>query len=124
MINRRGEKIAAEEIEDLVYRLPGVSQVAAVAMPDPLLGERVCLYVVPKSGTEPGAELTLDQIRQSMESLGIARFKLPGHLVLTDALPATKVGKTDKKALRADITQRLATGRPQEASSHSGRALT
>jgi 2,3-dihydroxybenzoate-AMP ligase len=104
MINRGGEKISAEEIENLVYRLPAVSQVAAVAMPDAVLGERVCLYVVPR----PGAELTLDQVRQSMEDAGVARYKLPEHLVLTDSLPATKVGKIDKKTLRADIVQRLA----------------
>ena len=104
MINRGGEKISAEEIENLVYRLPAVSQVAAVAMPDAVLGERVCLYVVPRAG----AELTLEQVRQSIEDLGVARYKLPEYLVLTDSLPATKVGKIDKKALRADIAERLA----------------
>jgi 2,3-dihydroxybenzoate-AMP ligase len=103
MINRGGEKVSAEEVENLVYRLPAVSQVAAVAMPDPVLGERVCLYVV----TRPGADLTLEQIRQSMEDAGVARYKLPEHLVLTGSLPATKVGKIDKKALRSDIAQRL-----------------
>jgi 2,3-dihydroxybenzoate-AMP ligase len=107
MINRGGEKISAEEIENLVYRLPAVSQVAAVAMPDAALGERVCLFVVPV----PGAEPTLEQIRQSMEDLGVARYKLPEHLVLTDSLPATKVGKIDKKTLRADIAHRLAVSR-------------
>jgi len=104
MINRGGEKISAEEVENLVYRLPGVSQVAAVAMPDPVLGERVCLYVVPL----PGATLTLEEIRRSMEGAGIAGFKLPERLVLTGELPFTKVGKIDKKALRADIAWRLA----------------
>jgi 2,3-dihydroxybenzoate-AMP ligase len=103
MINRGGEKISAEEVENLVYQLPGVSQVAAVSMPDPLLGERVCLYVVPRAG----ARLTLEEIRASMERFGIARFKLPEHLVLVDELVATKVGKIDKKALRADIADRL-----------------
>ena len=44
MINRGGEKISAEEVENLVYQLPQVAQVAAVAMPDPELGERVCIY--------------------------------------------------------------------------------
>jgi salicylate---CoA ligase len=102
MINRGGEKVSAEEVENLVYRLPAVSQVAAVSMPDPVLGERVCLYVV----TRPGADLTLEQIRQSMQDAGVARYKLPEHLVLTGSLPATKVGKIDKKALRADIAQR------------------
>jgi 2,3-dihydroxybenzoate-AMP ligase len=109
MINRGGEKVSAEEIENLAYQLPAVSQVAAVSMPDKVLGERVCLYVV----TRPGAELTLAQVRQSMEDAGIARYKLPEHLVLTDSLPVTKVGKIDKKALRADIAQRLTVSRPE-----------
>jgi 2,3-dihydroxybenzoate-AMP ligase len=103
MINRGGENISAEEVENLVYRIPEVSEVAAVATPDPVLGERVCLYVVPR----PGSDLTLERIRQSMEDAGVARYKFPEHLVLTDSLPATKVGKIDKKALRADIARRL-----------------
>lgn len=106
MINRGGEKISAEEVENLVYQLPAVAQVAAVAMPDRELGERVCLYVVPR----PGSTVTLEEIRASMESIGVARFKLPEHLVLVDDLAATKVGKIDKKALRADIAERLAGG--------------
>jgi len=103
MINRGGEKISAEEVENLVYQLPAVSQVAAVAMPDDILGERVCLYVV----TKPGTTVSLEEIRASMETIGVARFKLPEHLVLVEELQSTKVGKIDKKALRADITERL-----------------
>jgi 2,3-dihydroxybenzoate-AMP ligase len=106
MINRGGEKISAEEVENLVYKLPAVSQAAAVAMPDPVLGERVCLYAV----LRPGATLTLEQVRASMEHAGVARFKLPEHLVVVHELAATKVGKIDKKALRADIARRLETG--------------
>ncbi|MQA95611.1 MAG: AMP-binding protein [Streptosporangiales bacterium] len=102
MINRGGEKVSAEEVENLVYRFPSVRQAAAVAMPDPVLGERVCLYVVAK----PGATVTLEEIRDSMERLGVARFKWPEHLVLVDELKTTKVGKIDKKALRADIAAR------------------
>jgi 2,3-dihydroxybenzoate-AMP ligase len=104
MINRGGEKISAEEVENLAYQIPEVSQVAAVAMPDDILGERVCLYVV----TKPGTSVSLEEIRAAMESIGVARFKLPEHLVLVDELKATKVGKIDKKALRADIAERLA----------------
>ncbi|MYU25095.1 AMP-binding protein [Streptomyces sp. SID8352] len=107
MINRGGEKISAEEVENLVYqRVPGVSQAAAVAMPDPVLGERVCLYVVPR----PGATVTLDEVRALLERADIARFKLPEHLVTVTELTWTKVGKIDKKALRADIAARLAEG--------------
>jgi 2,3-dihydroxybenzoate-AMP ligase len=104
MINRGGEKISAEEVENLIYRLPDVSQVAAVAMPDPALGERVCLYVV----TRPGTAITLGQIRAAMEEAEVARFKLPEYLVVVDQLPSTKIGKVDKKALRTDIAARLA----------------
>jgi 2,3-dihydroxybenzoate-AMP ligase len=103
MINRGGEKISAEEVENLVYQLPTVSQVAAVAMPDRELGERVCLYVVAR----PGTTVTLQEIRDAMERVGVARFKLPEHLVLVDELATTKVGKIDKKALRADIAERI-----------------
>jgi 2,3-dihydroxybenzoate-AMP ligase len=107
MINRGGEKISAEEVENLVYQLPAVAQVAAVAMPDPQLGERVCVYVVPR----PAATLTLEEIRSFMDASGVARFKLPEHLVLVEELASTKVGKIDKKALRADIADRLAADR-------------
>jgi 2,3-dihydroxybenzoate-AMP ligase len=54
-----------------------------------------------------GARIADELARQSMEDLGVARYKLPEHLVLTDRLPASNVGKIDKKALRADIAQRL-----------------
>jgi 2,3-dihydroxybenzoate-AMP ligase len=104
MINRGGENISAEEVENLVYQLPAVSQVAAVAMPDRRLGERVCLYVVPR----PGETVTLDEVRDLMEKIGVARFKLPERLVVVDELASTKVGKIDKKALRNDIAARLA----------------
>jgi 2,3-dihydroxybenzoate-AMP ligase len=103
MINRGGEKISAEEVENLTYQLPQVAQAAAVAMPDPALGERVCLYVVLK----PGTRLTLEQVRQSMTDTGVAPYKFPERLEIVDELFSTKVGKIDKKALRADVARRL-----------------
>ncbi|MCW2135242.1 (2,3-dihydroxybenzoyl)adenylate synthase [Arthrobacter sp. VKM Ac-2550] len=103
MINRGGEKISAEEIESLVYRLDNVTMAAAVAMPDPMLGERLCLYITAK----PGTTVTLDQIRESIQSAGVAAFKIPERLVILDELPTTKVGKINKKELRADISARL-----------------
>ncbi|MFJ8931491.1 (2,3-dihydroxybenzoyl)adenylate synthase [Streptomyces sp. NPDC102364] len=103
MINRGGEKISAEEVENLVYQLPQVSQVAAVAMPDKVLGERVCLYVV----LRPGTSLALEEIRELMTGIGVAHFKLPERLVIVEELAATKVGKIDKKALRSDIARRV-----------------
>jgi 2,3-dihydroxybenzoate-AMP ligase len=105
MINRGGEKISAEEIESLVYRIEDVTMAAAVAMPDPMLGERLCLYVTVK----PGREMTLERIQKMLRETGVAAFKIPEHLVVVDELPTTKVGKINKKDLRADIAERLAT---------------
>lgn len=110
MINRGGEKISAEEIESLAYRIEDITMAAAVAMPDPVLGEKLCLYITVK----PGTEVTLEQIQQMLRETGVAAFKIPEHLVVVDELPATKVGKINKKELRSDIAERLAT-----ASAHS-----
>ena len=107
MINRGGEKISAEEVENLVYRMPGIAQVAAVAAPDAELGERICVFVVPQPGA--GAHITLDAIRDGMAAAGVARFKWPERLEVVAELPVTKVGKLDKKALR----DTLAFGRSQ-----------
>jgi non-ribosomal peptide synthetase component E (peptide arylation enzyme) len=103
MINRAGEKISAEEVENLVFELLTVRQVAAVAMPDARLGERVCLFVV----EQPGHPVTLEQVREAMHARGVAKFKLPERLEHLYELPVTKVGKVDKKALRAEIAARL-----------------
>jgi 2-hydroxy-7-methoxy-5-methyl-1-naphthoate---CoA ligase len=107
MINRAGEKISAEEVENFAYQVTGVSAAAAVAMPHPELGEQVCLYLV----TAPGVTVLLEQVVAVMERAGVARFKVPERLVVVDALPLTPIGKTDKKALRADIEARLACER-------------
>lgn len=104
MINRGGEKISAEEIESLVYQMAGVEIVAAIAMPDPVLGERLCLYLVPREGHAFG----LDDVRAHLAGVGIAGFKLPERLEVVEAVPMTKVGKIDKRALREDIASRLA----------------
>jgi 2,3-dihydroxybenzoate-AMP ligase len=116
MINRGGEKVSAEEVENLAYQLPAVAQAAAVAMPDPQLGERVCLYVV----TRPGHSVTLAEIHQAMDELGVARFKFPERLEIVEKIAATMVGKIDKKALRADIATRLRAETPPSSPPPAG----
>lgn len=107
MINRSGEKISAEELENLTYRLvPAVAQVAAVAMPDPQLGERVCLFAV----LRPGTSLTLEELRTALAHAGVAAYKWPERLEVVDELATTKVGKIDKQALREDIARRAHSG--------------
>ncbi|MGN9837292.1 (2,3-dihydroxybenzoyl)adenylate synthase [Nonomuraea sp. H19] len=103
MINRGGEKISAEEVENFLYRLDAIAQVAVVAMPDPVLGERICAYVV-------GEPVSLEAVREVMIEAGVAAYKVPDRVVHCAELPLTKIGKVDKKALREDIAQRLAAG--------------
>ncbi len=101
LINRAGEKISAEEVENLVHGVAPVVQVAAVAMPDSDVGERICVFAVPR-GDET---LDLEAIRASLEQRGVARFKWPERLEVVEALPVTNVGKVDKQALRQQLVQ-------------------
>ena len=103
LINRGGEKISAEEIENLILTHPAVLNTAVVAMPDPVMGERACAYVVLKKG----ASLDFAQLCRFLEQKRIARFKLPERLELIEALPTTAVGKISKKDLREDIKRKL-----------------
>jgi 2,3-dihydroxybenzoate-AMP ligase len=107
LINRGGEKVSAEEVENVALAHPAVLQVAAVAMPDPDLGERTCVYVVVRDGHALG----LDELCAFMLGRRIAKYKLPERLEPVEALPLTNVGKVDKRALREDVAARLAAER-------------
>lgn len=94
-INRGGEKIAAEELEHLLLKHPAISQAALVAMPDDLLGEKSCAFVV---ASEPLRGVLL---RKFLRAEGVADYKLPDRFELVSRLPLTAVGKPDKTRLRA-----------------------
>lgn len=96
-INRGGEKIAAEEIENLLLRHDCVINAALVSMPDNLMGEKSCAFLVTRSGFKPV------QLRRHLRELGVAEFKLPDRFVRVERLPLTPVGKVDKKRLREQL---------------------
>jgi 2,3-dihydroxybenzoate-AMP ligase len=103
-INRGGEKISAEEVENHILAHPAVANCAYVAMPDALLGERACAYVVPREGTE----INLDSLNEFLLSeRKIAKFKIPERLELLDVFPLTPVGKVNKVALRDMIAEKV-----------------
>ncbi|HVV30292.1 MAG TPA: AMP-binding protein, partial [Mycobacteriales bacterium] len=102
-INRGGEKISIEEVENLLLGHPDVHDAALVAMPDELLGERSCAFLVPR----PGAELNRRAVTAYLRERGIAAFKIPDRVVIVDAFPETGVGKTSKRELRALIREQL-----------------
>jgi non-ribosomal peptide synthetase component E (peptide arylation enzyme) len=102
LINRGGEKISAEEIENLILMHPAVRNIACVPYPDPVLGERMCACVILRSG----AQLTLDGLVQFLLDLGIAKFKVPERLEIVDDFPLSPFGKTSKKALAENLRDR------------------
>jgi acyl-CoA synthetase (AMP-forming)/AMP-acid ligase II len=100
LIVRGGYKISAAELEALVSADAAVAEVAAVAMPDPRVGEKVCLFVVPAPGhTAP----TLESLVASLRAQDVATFKLPERLELIDALPRNAIGKVLKRELRDQL---------------------
>lgn len=94
-INRGGEKVAPEEIEDVLLRHPSIIDAAAVSIPDSTLGERICVFVISRDPLLKAAELK----RFARES-GIATFKVPDRIQFVESFPETGVGKTSRKALR------------------------
>ncbi|RFS87499.1 hypothetical protein D0T12_04595 [Actinomadura spongiicola] len=111
VINRGAEKIHAEEVEELIVQHPDVSTAALVAMPDPVLGEKGCAYLVLEPGAEP---LTVAGLGDHLLALGLAKYKLPERVEIVDAFPLTNVGKISKKHLRDDIEHKIAAEAAQE----------
>jgi len=103
-IIRGGKNISAPAVEAEIATHPSVGMVAAVAFPDPVFGERVCVYVELRSG----AELTLDDIVEHLRSRSVSREWWPEHLVIVDELPRSSGGKVAKGELKADAARRSA----------------
>ncbi len=95
-INRAGEKIAPAEVEEYLLRHPSVHDVAVTGAPDDLVGERIRAHVVLRD--QAGSTRPAD-LRRHLRASGLAAFKLPDEIVLTDRLPATGVGKVDRRTL-------------------------
>ncbi|MEE9609865.1 MAG: 2,3-dihydroxybenzoate-AMP ligase, partial [Desulfatiglandales bacterium] len=102
--NRGGEKISAEEVEGLIIGHPKVLNTAVVAMPDPLLGERSCAYLI----LHPGETMEFEELKAFLMEKKIARFKLPERLEVVEEFPLTSMNKVSKMALREDIAAKLA----------------
>ena len=104
LINRGGEKISAEEIENLILQHPAVQNVACIAVPDSNLGERMCACVI----AQKGMSLTLDELVQFLAAKEIAKFKLPERLQLMTEFPLSSFGKVSKKALAEMVLKPMA----------------
>ena len=102
-ILRGGETLSAIGIERLISSHPAVAEVAVIGMPDKELGERICAYVKLKEG----ASLSFKELVAYLRGIGASVLQLPERMEIIDAMPLTKVGKTDKKILKEDIAKKL-----------------
>jgi 2,3-dihydroxybenzoate-AMP ligase len=103
MINRGGEKVSCEEVENLILKHPKVKSAVLVAMPDPVFGEKACACVI----TQPGESLGFDELVAFLRGQQIASFKLPERLELFAELPVSPVGKILKRELRDIVASRV-----------------
>ncbi len=103
-IIRGGKNISAGAVEAAVAEHPAVSVCAAVAMPDPVFGERVCAYVE----LVDGAGLDLPALQAHLATAGLSKEWWPEHLVVLPELPRSSGGKVAKGALREDARHRAA----------------
>ena len=107
MILRGGQNIFPKEIEDMLRRHPKILDAAVVAMPDPMMGEKACAYVVVKSGQH----FSFEEMVSFLKEEKLSTYKLPERLVIVGSFPVVAdVQKVDKKALRQDIADKLKGG--------------
>ncbi|WP_432533775.1 (2,3-dihydroxybenzoyl)adenylate synthase [Kineococcus arenarius] len=111
-VNRGGEKVSAEEVEDVLLTHPDVHDAALVGVPDEHLGERTCAFVVPR----PGASPSVRELRAHVRSAGLAEFKVPDRVEVVAEFPPTAVGKTSRQQLRTALAALLAENGPAVAS--------
>jgi acyl-CoA synthetase len=103
IIIRGGKNISAPAVEAAVAGHPAIALAAAVAMPDDVFGERVCLY----AELQPGASLSLEDVVAHLRGEGVSPEWFPEQLVVLDELPRASGGKVAKGELRADIRTRF-----------------
>ena len=103
LINRGGEKISCEEVENYILAHPKVMSACVVAMPDAVFGEKACAFAILRQA----CALTLEELVSFLQSRDIARFKLPERLEIVNEFPISPAGKILRRELRAQIAQQL-----------------
>ena len=102
-ILRGGKNISAAQVEDAATTHPAIAVAAAVAMPDPVFGEKVCLYA---EFTE-NHTIELPELVEHLLAAGVSKELLPEQLIAVAELPRSSGGKIAKSPLREDIRARM-----------------
>ncbi|MEU8383577.1 AMP-binding protein [Streptosporangium sp. NPDC048865] len=97
-INRGGDKISAEELENHLLAHPAVHDAAVVGVPDAVMGERTCAFLIVRDQAP-----TLRELKLFLKERGVAGYKWPDRVELVETFPRTPVGKVSKKELAASL---------------------
>ncbi|MGH7436288.1 MAG: AMP-binding protein [Polyangiaceae bacterium] len=95
LVIRAGLNIYPKDVEEVIYRMPEVREVAVVGVPDAIMGEEVCAYVAMKDGSQATAEEVISYCQSHL-----AKYKTPRYVEFVAALPKTGLGKIQKKEVR------------------------
>ena len=100
LIIRGGVNISPEELDEILSRHPSIMEGAVASYPDPILGERICAFVV----LHEGQTFSIDQLREFLGTLGVAKYKWPERLETISALPRNVMNKIDRQELQRKIS--------------------
>src|SRR6185295_5131430 len=107
LVIRGGHNIHPARIENLALSHPAVLKAAAFAVPDPRLGERVCLAIIARDG----ARVAGDELLRHLDTAGLSRYDMPEYFIALDAFPLTASGKI----LKRELVEWAKSGRIQPA---------
>ena len=107
VIIRGGVNISAAAVEELIIQHPEVVDAAVIGLPDKEWGEKVCACVQPV----PGKDLKLDEIVSFLKEKGVAGMLIPERIEIMERFPLTPAGKSDKKAMRKEVEERINQGK-------------
>lgn len=99
IIIRGGFNISSQELENILLGHPKIADIAAIGIPDEVLGERTCICIVPKPGEQP----ELEELKNFMKEQGVAVYKLPEKMIIMESIPRNPTGKVLKTVLREKL---------------------
>jgi len=102
MIIRGGENIYPIEIEEILYKFPGISEAVVIGKPDKIYGELPKAFITMKSGFNPSGDEIIEFCKSKL-----ADFKVPVEVEFRDSLPKSKIGKPDKKTLQDEEKEKF-----------------
>ena len=94
IIKTRGEKVSPAEIENIIYKIPGIREVAVIGIPDEIMGEKIIAYVTTHGQVEIGEKEILKECMSRLEL-----FMIPQRVIFLDEMPKSSNSKIDKKEL-------------------------